>query len=151
MRILGLDPGSTAIGWAVLESISPSCVSMTVVETGKFKASKDQRKAEKSIESLIEIFQPNAIAFELTGPFLKGTYRTVVEQGAQKALIPVLGCKVSDIREYLYGNANASKIETNYILRGYIFNLRPGISKDELDAISVGLYALKIRFLTDND
>jgi len=142
MRVLAFDPGQQAIGWAVLERISKSILTLNVIATGKFKYSSNEKKAEQEIKKLVEIFDPQVLAYEETGNFLKGIYAKIISQAIQKFGIPAIGYKVSDIRNYLYLDPNMSKLETNMILKSRIFNLRDGISKDELDAISVGCIAI---------
>lgn len=47
MRVLAFDPGQQAIGWAVLERISKSILTLNVISTGKFKYSSNEKKLNK--------------------------------------------------------------------------------------------------------
>lgn len=150
-RCLAFDPGQVHIGWAVLEKISESCLTLNVLETGKFKYNNNEAKAAKEIHHLVEVHTPTVMAFEKSGSFLKGIYAKIIEKATEQFKIPAIGFKVTDIRSYLYQDANMSKRETNQILKDRIFNLRDNISKDELDAISVACIALDMPILRETN
>lgn len=148
-RCLAFDPGQQSIGWAVLEKISDSCLTLNVMKTGKFKYNNNEARAEKEIHHLINLHGPTVIAYEKSGSFLKGIYAKIIGKATEHFKVPAIGFKVTDIREYLYHDANMSKRETNQILKDRIFNLRENVSKDELDAISVAFVALDMPVLRE--
>lgn len=136
MKILTFDPGLKKIGWAFVEKLNESYLS--IIATGKFV----YKKSDVEIPKLIEVYKPDCVGYELTGKFLNSIYSTIISEATITASIPAIGCKVQTIRDDVYNDSEMSKADTNEILKNQILNLKNGISKDELDAISVALFLL---------
>jgi len=147
MKVLAFDPGEKAIGYAVVERFSNMVKTLNVVETGKFDITGANDRCQKEINKLLTLYAPDYVAFEKSGAFLDSVYRKILEESCSKFLIPAMGCTVSDVREFLYDDKNMSKVQTNHIIRENILIFNKNISNDELDAISVGFYALRIKLV----
>lgn len=147
-KCLAFDPGLARIGWSLLEKNNSLILDLNILETGKIKHNNNEIKATKEIHNLIKKHNPTVVAYEKTGTFLNKIYSEIIENATRDFKIPAIGFKVTDIRSFLYLDANISKQESHYILKEHIFNLPKNISRDELDAISVAFVALNIEVVT---
>ncbi len=119
MRIIGVDPGSTITGYAVIECQSDK---MFVVTMGIIKLSKLGNHQEKlreiffRVQDVIERFDPTVMAIE--APFFGKNPQSMLKlgraQGVAIAAASAMGLEVEEfspkrIKQSITGNGNASK------------------------------------------
>lgn len=140
--ILGIDPGTTALGYAIVE-IHPRYQKM--IEIGTLKLAKYKDHAQRldviyrRIHQVITTHQPKIMAIE--APFFGKNPQSMLKlgraQGVCMAAAMGLGCEVYEyaprkIKQSIAGNGNASKEQVAAML-AQEFSL-PTITKDILDA-----------------
>ncbi|PHI18323.1 crossover junction endodeoxyribonuclease RuvC [Lewinellaceae bacterium SD302] len=141
-RILGIDPGTTALGFAIVE-IHPRYQKMVEIGTLKLAKFKDHAKRldtiYRRITQVINTHQPTIMAIE--APFFGKNPQSMLKlgraQGVCMAAAMGLGCEVHEyaprkIKQSIAGNGNASKEQVAAML-AQEFSL-PTITKDILDA-----------------
>jgi len=143
VKVLAFDPGQKKIGWGVLEQTESSIL---ILGSGKI----NEKKWNSEIPNLIEIYKPDCVAYEFTGQFLNKIYTKILLEATTKFLIPAIGCKVHNVRQATYSDSEMTKSDTIQILKEKIYNIKDNISKDELDAISIGLFILDINLTKEN-
>ncbi len=119
MRIIGVDPGSTITGYAVIECQGDK---MFVVTMGIIKLSKLGNHQEKlreiffRVQDVIERFDPTVMAIE--APFFGKNPQSMLKlgraQGVAIAAASAMGLEVEEfspkrIKQSITGNGNASK------------------------------------------
>jgi len=125
--ILGIDPGTTILGFALLDATSPNG---TLLDIGTFRLNKikehaDKLKAifEKALQ-LIEFHQPQILAIE--SPFYGKNPQSMLKLGrAQGVVIATAMYKGLEVFEYsprkikqsITGNGNASKEQVAAMLK----------------------------------
>lgn len=148
MKVLSFDPGQVTTGYAILEMLNTK-TNMMFVKTGKLNASLKQNNFAKDLKRLLAVHSPDYVAFEQTGAFLSKIYNNIVHISCSEYGIPVLGCTVQDVRQFLFGDRHMSKTESNILLKNFldkaILNLRSDISKHELDAVGIAFYAIQLQ------
>lgn len=148
MKVLSFDPGEVITGYAVLEMLNAK-TNMMFVETGKLNNSIKQNNFAKDLKRLLAIHSPDYVAFEQAGAFLSKIYKNIIHISCGEYGIPVLGCTVQDVREFLFNDRHMSKVESNILLKNFlertIFNLKSDITNHELDAIGIAFYTIQLR------
>lgn len=144
MRILGIDPGYSILGWAVIEH-SFNIVSYGTVETNGIPCLEDKiMKIHNSVRSIIDKYQPDAVSIEKLF-FAKNT-KTALDVAKCIGAV-ILSLKMADLShtEYTplqvkmaitgYGRASKHQIQT-MIMK--IFRI-PELPKpdDAADAIAI--------------
>jgi len=125
--ILGIDPGTTILGFALIEATSPhgKLLEMGVFRLGKIKEHADKLKSifEKTLE-IIERYQPQVLAIE--APFYGKNPQSMLKLGrAQGVVIAAAMYKGLEVYEYsprkikqsITGNGNASKEQVAAMLK----------------------------------
>lgn len=141
-RILGIDPGTTALGYAIVE-VHPRYQKM--VEIGTLKLAKFPEHAKRleviyrRVSQVIDTHKPKILAIE--APFFGKNPQSMLKlgraQGVCMAAAIGLGLEVHEyaprkIKQSIAGNGNASKEQVAAML-AQEFSL-PAITKDILDA-----------------
>ncbi|PPE04222.1 crossover junction endodeoxyribonuclease RuvC [Holospora curviuscula] len=147
-RILGLDPGLTYTGWAV---ISVHHLDRFVCEAcGRIQTSAQQSVAVRLVhihDALLRVCQawsPHAAAIEQifvnsnpASALKLGLARGVVLMTPASCGIPVTEYSANTVKKSVTGNGHASKVQVLQMLKG-IFNMTPS-SYDSSDALAVAL------------
>jgi crossover junction endodeoxyribonuclease RuvC len=153
--ILGIDPGTTILGFAILDttSIGRDCksrlpvVAMDIFRLSKIKEHADKLKSifEKTLQ-LIEHHQPQILAIE--APFYGKNPQSMLKLGrAQGVVIAAAMYKGLDVFEYsprkikqsITGNGNASKEQVAAMLQNMNLIDVKKHSFDATDALAVAV------------
>lgn len=150
VRILGVDPGTTRLGYAVLEGSAahPLLVASGVV--GDATLSREARLLciFSGLTRLLEIYKPDAIALEKL--FFSKNAKTALSVAEARGII-LLTAKIANLTVYEYapseikiaatGNGAASKRDVARMLEILLGSIPAGFD-DESDAIAIALTGL---------
>jgi crossover junction endodeoxyribonuclease RuvC len=147
--ILGIDPGTSILGFALLDATSTK---ISVITIGTFKLSKikehaDKLKAifEKTLQ-LIEFYQPQILSIE--SPFYGKNPQSMLKLGrAQGVVIAAAMYKELEVFEYsprkikqsITGNGNASKEQVAAMLQNMNLIEKNKHPLDSTDALAVAV------------
>lgn len=150
MRILGVDPGLTRCGLAVVDAGSRRQVRLLHVETARSDA--DAPTPERiavlanAIEALISTYRPDSLALERV--FAQHNVRTVmgtaqisgvVMLAAQRASIPVALYTPSEVKAAVTGDGRAAKTQVGYMVAKVLGLAEPPKPADAADAIAIAI------------
>jgi len=148
-RILGVDPGTNLLGFAIIEVLPRE---LFVLEMGVIHLRKNPSHAEKllqilnNIQDLIEKFHPAQMAIE--APFFGKNIQSMLKLGrAQGVAIAAALSNNVEIREYspkkiklaITGNGNASKDQVAAMLANLVSSKVETTSLDATDALAVAV------------
>jgi len=149
MKILGIDPGTNILGYAVIEIITDK---PKIVVSGKLNLTKIKNPYEKleiilkRITQIIEEYKPNDMAIE--APFYGKNVQSMLKlgraQGVAIAASMAAGLKVFEysprkIKQAITGNGNAAKEQIAVMLKSILsLKILPD-SFDETDAIATAV------------
>jgi crossover junction endodeoxyribonuclease RuvC len=147
-RILGIDPGTIALGWGVIDSDghANNMVEFGVVRTPP-KSSLDQRLLTifNELKAVIDRIQPDTVAVEEVflgknprSALWIGHARAVALLAAAERQLPVAEYAAREIKMSVVGNGSASKHQVEYMV-GTILNTGDSIPPDAADALAVAL------------
>lgn len=160
MRILGLDPGSIATGYGLVDGEGPG---LRLVEAGVLPCPRSAPLADRlarlaaGLAELIERAAPATVVLET--PFhhrVHGNSRSlIVLAQARGALLSVAGGRGLEVREYspaevksaVAGNGRAGKQEVARMVQ-LLLGVESALSADAADAVAVAICAAK-RLRTD--
>lgn len=141
--ILGIDPGTTIMGYGVIKVTGkkPEMLTMGVIHLAKIPdhALKLQRIFERCVQ-LIDEFHPDELATE--APFFGQNVQSMLKLGRAQGVaiaaalsrqIPVTEYAPRKIKQSITGNGNASKEQVAAMLCS-VLNLKPADLPKELDA-----------------
>lgn len=149
-RVLGIDPGMTRCGYAVLESqggqsIRP--ISIGVLRTDSSKPTAVRLgQIQADIEELLAEFEPGVVALEQV--FFQVNIRTAMAVGQVSGLAMALaarrGCQVveytpNQVKESVTGWGGADKIQVQKMVQARLGLSRPPEPVDASDAAAVAL------------
>ena len=147
--ILGIDPGTTVLGFALLDATSNkgSLLEMGTFRLSKIKEHANKLKAifEKSLQ-LIEIHQPQILSIE--APFYGKNPQSMLKLGrAQGVVIAAAMYKGLEVFEYsprkikqsITGNGNASKEQVSAMLQSMNLLEEKKYPLDATDALAVAI------------
>lgn len=152
MRILGIDPALTTLGWGIIEAHLPK---IHFISSGLIKTKAEDelylRLSEIStkIRSVITQYQPNAVAMEIT--FLNNNAASSLKlayvRGAIMSIIGELQISYyeyspNQIKKTLVGAGHAQKEQLKYMLQMILSGIKTDISLDEADALSTAYTCL---------
>lgn len=155
-RILGIDPGTNLLGYAVLEYRmgTLSVPEMGVLQLGKFPRHEDRlRRIFERITLIISANQPQEMAIE--APFYGKNAQSMLKLGrAQGVAIAAAAVKDLNITEYspkrikqsITGNGNAAKEQVSAMLEQTLKIDLSEYALDATDALATALchhYALR--------
>lgn len=148
--ILGIDPGLTRCGYAVLSSTSsgePEALSLGVIRT-----SPDQDVADRlallqvEIESLLDEFSPSSVAIERV--FFQVNVRTAMSVGQASGLVlaaaarrglPIEQYTPTQVKAAVTGDGNATKEQIQRMVQMRLRLSRPPTPADAADAAAIAL------------
>jgi crossover junction endodeoxyribonuclease RuvC len=147
--ILGIDPGTTILGFALLDVSLPQgkLLNMGTLRLGKIKEHANKLKTifEKTLQ-IIEIYQPQELAIE--APFYGKNPQSMLKLGrAQGVVIAAAMYKGLTVFEYsprkikqsVTGNGNASKEQVAAMLRNMSLIQEKRYPLDATDALAVAV------------
>jgi crossover junction endodeoxyribonuclease RuvC len=141
MRILGIDPGTNILGFAVLEEKEDKLhvLTMDVLRMSKYDDHQDKlHRIFVGVQEIIDTYQPKFMAIE--APFYGKNVQSMLKLGrAQGVAIAAALQRKIDVKEYspkkiklaVTGNGNASKEQVSAMMSHLIENR---IRHDLLDA-----------------
>lgn len=140
-RLLGVDPGTNVMGYAVIEITGKkiAVLDMGVITMSKLKSQQEKlKKIFERIQVIIELYQPKEMAIE--APFFGKNVQAMLKLGrAQGVAIAAAMTKNVAVTEYaprkikqsITGNGNAAKEQVSALL-GQILNI--SLKDQTLDA-----------------
>jgi len=147
MRVLGVDPGSAATGWAVVERRGRRLhlTASGVIRSGKGKRSERLARLAGALQDVIETFLPEAAAVETPffGRYPKSALQLAETRGAILAVLGGAGIPVSDyspaqVKMTVVGFGGAEKGQVVYMVRR-LLGLEDDPPTDAADAMAVAL------------
>jgi len=149
MIVLGIDPGLTVTGFAILSTKNDDTRIIdygTIEPNRKDTLSKRLYSIYADIEELIKVFSPNILAIEdifygrnVKSAFYLGQARGVAMMCAAKHDMPVFEYSAKKVKQAITGNGNADKTQLQYMIK-QIFKLKHlPTPLDASDAIGIAL------------
>lgn len=148
-RLLGVDPGTNLMGYAIIEihQKKPKLLDMGVVYAGKFKAHQEKlHHIFNRLQSIISIYKPREMAIE--APFYGKNPQSMLKLGrAQGVAIAAAMTQGVDITEYaprkikqsVTGSGNASKEQVAAMLSNILDFKVDDYYLDATDALATAL------------
>lgn len=148
-RILGIDPGTNILGFAILEirGTSLNLVHMGVAKMSHFKVHAEKlRVIYEQTSAQIELHQPTALAIE--APFYGKNVQSMLKlgraQGVAMAAAIAHGLAITEyspkkIKQSITGNGNASKEQVAAMLRTIISKDIDETYLDATDALATAV------------
>ncbi|HMV23879.1 MAG TPA: crossover junction endodeoxyribonuclease RuvC [Saprospiraceae bacterium] len=149
-KILGVDPGTNFLGFAIIETICdpPKVMSLDVINLSKYK---DQQTKllhiHREISKLIEIFHPKQLAIE--EPFYANNVQSMLKlgraQGVAIAAAINMGLTIAEyspkkVKQSITGNGNAAKEQVARMLPHLVdMNNQVYEKLDATDALAVAV------------
>lgn len=148
-RIIGIDPGTNILGYAVIqiENKDYKIMDMGVI---KLKAHKDHTTKLKEIflqiQEIIETYLPNQMAIE--APFFGKNVQSMLKlgraQGVSMAAAMTMGLEIEEyspkkIKQSVTGNGNASKEQVSAMLEQLLKRKFADQYLDATDALAVAI------------
>jgi len=147
-RILGIDPGSRATGFGLLETASarPAVLASGVLRPAAGLALPDRLLViHRGVRAWIGEHRPDLLAVETAfysknarSALVLGHVRGVVLLAAREADLPIHEYAPREIKLALTGNGGAAKEQVAFMVRG-LLQLGPSQSLDETDALAAAV------------
>ena len=149
MRILGIDPGTVAMGYGVIESAGNS---PTLVDFGAIIASSRSPMAERlsylynHLLEIIACFRPDAVAVEQ--PFIAKNVKSALAIGRAQAIailavanngIPTFEYTPAQVKQVVANYGNSSKEQIQQMVKLQLGLAQPPKPSDAADALAVAL------------
>lgn len=147
--ILGLDPGTTVMGYGLIMSKGKNLelLQFGVIHLSKYKEHELKlKKIFERVMSLIEEYHPDEVALE--APFFGKNVQSMLKLGRAQGVamaaalsreIPITEYAPKKIKHCVTGNGNASKEQVAYMLKDILkFNELPKLL-DATDALAVAI------------
>ena len=146
MRVLGVDPGTVATGWGVIDQAGPQ---LTYVAGGVIRSrgalpQRLVRVYEEARRILFE-FAPGCVSLEKTfvgdnvqSAFRLGEARGAILVASAQAGIPVCEYSPAEIKVAVAGNGRALK-EQMQVMVARLLSLRAALAGDEADALGAAI------------
>ncbi len=148
-KILGVDPGTLALGYAVIE-VDANKISLCCVGTIELKKFSDQQTKLKEIylqlQEIIETYLPSQMAVE--APFYGKNAQSMLKlgraQGVSIAAGITMGLNIVEyapkkIKQSITGNGNASKEQVASMVQAMLNKDLSEISLDASDALAAAI------------
>ncbi len=146
MRVLGVDPGTVAMGWGVVEEIERR---LTYVKGGvvRSRGPLAQRLARiyEETQQILSEFAPASVSLEKTfvgenvqSAFRLGEARGAILVAAAQAGVPVQEYSPAEIKVAVAGNGRAAK-EQMQLMVGRLLGLKQAVASDEADALGAAI------------
>lgn len=147
VRILGVDPGSVRMGFAIIDFHGQQ---LTHVHSGHFALGRGdmaQRLARifQGLNDMIEQYQPQAAAVETV--FVQKNVASAIKLGqARGAAIAAIACQKLSVAEYppatvkqaIVGGGRADKQQINFMVQRLVA-LREAPQEDQADALAIAV------------
>ncbi|MEA2104202.1 MAG: crossover junction endodeoxyribonuclease RuvC [Candidatus Cloacimonadota bacterium] len=147
--ILGIDPGTTATGYAFLQIENRKVIP---IDYGVIKVSRNlnlQARIEKiyeRISELIKLYKPDQAGIEkifhaknVRSILSLGEARGVILLALQQQKIPTYEYSPREIKKAVVGNGNASKQQVQFMVNAILKIKVPENSYDVSDALAIAL------------
>lgn len=151
MIVLGIDPGTTRLGFAILSGsrMSPTLVASGVIGDAKLSHQKRLKLIYDDLSALIRRYKPDLIATEklffsknvktaLTVAEARGIILLTAEIGLRK----VYECTPQDVKIALTGHGAATKQQVAHMTKTLLRLERSPRFDDESDAMAIALTAM---------
>ena len=149
MRVLGIDPGTTRLGYGLVERTGAGRLSY--VECGVITALASQGRVQRlgviaaSLRDLIEELRPSAVAIEeaffgknVQSTLALGEARGVSICVASQAGVPIAGYAPALVKNTVAGSGRATKTQIAYVVRA-LLGLRRAPEPDAADALAIAI------------
>lgn len=160
MKILGIDPGVSETGWAVLDHTAPAgpaLLASGVIRTAPPAALSERlRDIHAAVTAVLEAHRPDSVAIEEMF-FLKAAHtvratlqaRGVILLAAAQARLPVSEYNPRTVKVALTGSGNAEKAQMQRVVQA-VLKLREILRPDDVaDAAAIALcHARSSRYKT---
>ncbi len=149
MRVLGIDPGTAATGYGVVDSASPT---FQLIECGVVRPRRGDELAVQlahihaELTLVIDRLKPTCLAVE--GVFYHRNARTAIVlaharasallAGAQRGL-PVAEYPPAEIKKAVVGTGRATKTQVGYMVQKHLNLVHPPRPADAADGCAVAL------------
>jgi crossover junction endodeoxyribonuclease RuvC len=146
MRVLGVDPGTVATGWGVIDQSGPRLcfVAGGVIRSRGPLAQRLARIYEEAQRILAE-FTPGCVSLEKTfvgenvqSAFRLGEARGAILVASAQAGVPVCEYSPAEIKVAVAGNGRAAKQQMQ-IMVGRLLSLTASLACDEADALGAAI------------
>lgn len=147
MKILGIDPALSSLGWGIIETNSSKLkyIDSGIVKTNtQLTIHKRLAKITNSIEILLETHNPDIIGMEET--FINVNAKSSLKLAyVRGALMSVIGKHSKDFYEFtpnqikksIVGSGHAEKNQVIHMVKLIISGTKDSITNDEADALAV--------------
>jgi crossover junction endodeoxyribonuclease RuvC len=147
--ILGIDPGTTLIGYGLLdfENDKPRAVDCGVIRVRKKYAFQIQlQQIYREVTTLLEQTNPQVVAIEEV--YVSQNAKTTLRLGHARGVILLAavnkGISVTEfapreVKQAVCGNGNASKQQIQWMVANLLHLDAAGLSEDAADAMAVAL------------
>lgn len=151
MRVLGVDPGSAATGWAVVERRGRRLhlAASGVIRSGRGSRSERLARIAAALRDVLEAFAPEEAAVETPffGRFPKSSLQLAETRGAILAVLGGAGIPVGDyspaqVKMTVVGFGGAEKEQVVFMVRR-LLRLQDDPPTDAADAMAVALAHLQ--------
>lgn len=118
-RLLGVDPGTNILGYAVIEiaNKNPNIIEINVLHLQKYKTQQEKlQQIFENLDQIIKSFKPDHMAIE--APFFGKNVQAMLKLGRAQGVaiaaamtnkIPITEYSPKKIKQSVTGNGNASK------------------------------------------
>lgn len=147
-RVLGIDCGSTATGYGVIETDGPSCraiASGVIRPTARVSFPERLKQISDRLSKLIQTYSPDVVAVEgifysvnPKSALLLGQVRGVALLEAAKAGLPVQEYSPLEIKSSVVGYGRAEKSQMQHMVK-VLLALNAAPPQDAADALAVAL------------
>jgi len=154
-RVLGIDPGTAATGWAVLEErkTEPKLVAFGCINTSKFKTNSERLvEIGNDIKTLIKKFKPKEVAVEdifffknLKTAITVSQARGVILYELRRARIPIFTYTPLQIKQALTSYGRADKNQIQLMVKNILKLKKTPKPDDAADAIAIAICHLNSR------
>ena len=150
MIVLGIDPGTAALGYGVVERNG----ALRAVDFGCLVTNADRPMPERLlaihdlVRDVIELYAPDVLAIEriyfsrnVQTAFAVGQARGVVLLAAAEHDIPVREATPSEVKSAVAGYGAADKVQVARMVQVLLGMSAPPVPDDAADALAIGIWA----------
>ena len=145
MKILSIDPSSTELGWAVLDT-KDFLLASGVISTKAVTYGERFQFIDTSLTQIIGLFKPDEVACErairFKGrriPALEVAVKTI-EHWAKRHKLQIRLYSPGEWKHSVLGNGNATKADVAWLMAQHFPSLGPDTSEHIWDALAIGLH-----------
>jgi crossover junction endodeoxyribonuclease RuvC len=152
LKILGIDPALTCLGWGIIKSHSPK---IEYIDSGVIKTTPKElmqhrlSKISLTMEAIIDLHKPDAIAMEETfvnknpvSSLKLGYVRGALMASIGKTNLPYFEFPPNKIKKTIVGVGHAEKDQVKHMVKMIISGSFYDISYDESDALAIAYTCL---------